>query len=706
MWKNIRITSKLLFGFGLLLFVFVIAAGLAWRAAEETNRNSIFLSSAVIPSLTTGIEFEREIYEVFMSVKDVQSAEDDASIKLAAENLAKAKKVMDGISELHKKYPALTSTKYIVETIEPLLRQYTDITNKTFDTTRRKRELFSAMAKLGDDMIAEIVTNVDDVYHILRQSVGNADNARLVYLTDLLNSTAGQEDYAMKLRLTLQTAITNDDVASLRNVVAQLDKIKENIQKMSAASKTPEQKARNDRMMKTTQAFETNIKGYIDALVRLENISAERYKLRDAINEATTKASTMGFDHTKDITDAGVKELDGSIRILITSAGAAIVLGLLIAVLISRSIAKPLGVIVELAARAGAGDLTIERADFNYEGKDELANLSDAIYDMISSQEGSMREVVEVAESLIGGAHKLSDISEESNASMEEIKASIDQVSSLGESNGAALEECNAGVEEMSAGADTVAHSATESAAFISQTTDGSNKAANMVKSTTKGMRDVEVNSKENETKIKQLVDSIQNVSGFVSVITGIADQTNLLALNAAIEAARAGEAGRGFAVVAEEVRTLAEESAGAAQNVNSIITELQKSAQGSIDAAAESGRVLSETLVQAEQARRELDGAITEINKANDSIQNIAAVAEEQAISSREVAAGIDKATKSTIEMADTISGIRGAADITAMAARNVAEQAEAITQYSERLSGVLSRFKLRDADSKYRRR
>jgi methyl-accepting chemotaxis protein len=321
---------------------------------------------------------------------------------------------------------------------------------------------------------------------------------------------------------------------------------------------------------------------------------------------------------------------------------------------------------------------------------------------MVSSQESSMRDVVEVAENLVDGAQKLSGISEESKASMEEIKMSIDQVASLSESNGAALEECNAGVEEMSAGADTVARSATDSAAFISQTTEGSNKAAGMVNNTTKGMRGVAANSKDSEIKIRQLVDSVQNVSGFVSVITGIADQTNLLALNAAIEAARAGEVGRGFAVVAEEVRKLAEESAKAAQNVNGIIVELQNGAQGSIKATVEAGKVLSETLVQAEQAQNELDGAINEINKANDSIQSIAAVAEEQAASSREVASGIDRATKSTMEMVDTVSSIRGAVDNTTQSAQNVAEQAEAITQYSERLSSVLKRFKLRVSDSK----
>ncbi|GHV38492.1 hypothetical protein FACS1894187_17360 [Synergistales bacterium] len=702
MWRNIRITSKLLLGFGLLLFVFIIAVGMTWRDIRNTNQSSTFLSSVVIPAISTNTDYERSIYEVFMATKDLQAYEDEASIKSVSEHLAASIKIMDDISNISKQHPTLASSRFIVETIAPIAKQYTDLINKSIDSIRKKRDAYAALVRLGNDMVKIVLDNNSNIRDILGGSIGTADNERMTYLIALLNDAGKMQADLANVRLAIQRGIANREINSLRDATTILAEIKKSAQTMLDSSKTPEQTARNSSMLKTLNEYETNVTGYVDAFVQAENIATERYKLRDAMNEATTKGSGMGFERTKSISNQSVKDLSASINLLLSSAGIAIILGVLIALFISRSIAKPLGVIVDLADRAGQGDLTIERADFKYEGKDELANLADALYKMISAQESSMHDVVEVAESLVDGAQNLSGISEESNAAMEEIKASIDQVSSLSESNGAALEECNAGVEEMSAGADTVAQSATDSAAFISQTTDGANKAADMVNNTTKGMRNVETNSKESEAKIRQLVDSVQNVSGFVSVITGIADQTNLLALNAAIEAARAGEVGRGFAVVAEEVRKLAEESAKAAQNVNGIISELQSGAQGSINATVEAGKVLTETLVQAEQAQEELGGAISEINKANDSIQNIAAVAEEQAASSREIATGIDKATKSTMEMVNTVSSIRGAVDNTAKAAQSVAEQAEAITQHSEKLSGVLSRFKLRAAGVK----
>jgi methyl-accepting chemotaxis protein len=323
--------------------------------------------------------------------------------------------------------------------------------------------------------------------------------------------------------------------------------------------------------------------------------------------------------------------------------------------------------------------------------------LVDAISAMFEAQEKTLRSVVDIAISLEEGSGNLSSISEETSASMDEVKTSIGRVSELSDGNGTALEECNAGVEEMSGGADTVAHSAGESANFIAQTTDASKKAISSVNGVIAGMHKVSGKSKESEAQTQQLVASVENVSSFVSVITGIADQTNLLALNAAIEAARAGEAGRGFAVVAEEVRKLAEESARAAQNVNKIMVELQNGATDSIKVTAEAGTVLGEILLQAEQAQQELDEALKDISHVNDSIQNIAAVAEEQAASSKEVATAIDNATKSTVETVSTISNIRKAADETASVAHNIAEHADEMAGHAHTLTQILSSFKLR---------
>ena len=201
--------------------------------------------------------------------------------------------------------------------------------------------------------------------------------------------------------------------------------------------------------------------------------------------------------------------------------------------------------------------------------------------------------------------------------------------------------------------------------------------------------------TQESGQKLQGLVDSVDKISEFIGVITSIADQTNLLALNAAIEAARAGEAGRGFAVVAESVRKLAEESGRAADNVRGLMGTLQDGARNTKSASDETAALLVQTVDKSNSARDALTEAMSQIDKANDRIQNIAAVAEEQAASSREIAAGIDNVTKASTEILEHLEGIKSSMDETAEVVARAADIATNQEQLARDLRDSLSMFK-----------
>lgn len=267
------------------------------------------------------------------------------------------------------------------------------------------------------------------------------------------------------------------------------------------------------------------------------------------------------------------------------------------------------------------------------------------------------------------------------------------------------MNHANRSVEEVSHAATMTATSATEGAEASSTTATISQNAVNGVQLFIGKLSSIEKASQENSQSISEVGTSVIAISEFVNTIRNIASQTNLLALNAAIEAARAGEAGRGFAVVADEVRKLAEESNVASHQVAELIEKLQSNTNASITATQQSTQVISEVIVDADKTQQQLRGALEAIGRINDSMQTIAAAAQEQAASSNEISHSINQVTESTQDLAEKITQVSQTTDHSVETMFEVSHQAKQLALVSEELQQIMDRFILDETGQHYPR-
>jgi methyl-accepting chemotaxis protein len=228
-------------------------------------------------------------------------------------------------------------------------------------------------------------------------------------------------------------------------------------------------------------------------------------------------------------------------------------------------------------------------------------------------------------------------------SSSEESSATASQIASGTEEQLAQIEQGVTATTEVSRTIMEVAQNAGGASETAQQTVDVANEGKVVVEKCVEGIHDIARTVEETASVIEKLGDNSKQIGAIISVINDIADQTNLLALNAAIEAARAGEQGRGFAVVADEVRKLAERTAGSTHEITGMIKMIQQDTEKSV-VSMESGKLKAEEGVQlVEQAKGALDKIVQASSACLDMVQSIAAAAEQQSAAIEEVSANMD---------------------------------------------------------------
>lgn len=291
--------------------------------------------------------------------------------------------------------------------------------------------------------------------------------------------------------------------------------------------------------------------------------------------------------------------------------------------LMQKIIITPVSRVSERLAKIaeGGGDLTTR---LRTDSGDEVAELAFNFNQVMEQIAFIIRNVMDVTEKFGINVDQMSQATTSTVDSTSQQLREIEQVA--------------AALNELSASAEEVARSAGQTADRTKDTSTAAIDGAQVVKSSQDTIQRLTGQIEATASKIQILKNNSENIGSVMEVIRSIAEQTNLLALNAAIEAARAGEQGRGFAVVADEVRSLAQKTQKSTEEIESIITQLQKAADEahmSMNTSIASVQETIETGVKVEEALNLIKGNITTINDMN---HQIATAANEQSTVANEV--------------------------------------------------------------------
>ncbi len=435
-------------------------------------------------------------------------------------------------------------------------------------------------------------------------------NARLESIRMLANSTnvAGKSAAEAKVQHSVQILEERSDYYR-KNLIA--------------GEKDREQFEAADQAMKIyiaglAQLSKLDLSEHEQALIfanstQADNASSFQEKLNVIRQFNAEQAKALGVE-------AGVVYSE-SVNVLITIVVVSLLLTIVLAIALTRSIVKPVGDSLRLAEEIASGDLT-RRLEIT--GTDEVSRLMVALNLMSKNLQDTVLEISEASIQLSSAAVEMTSITEAADRHLQQQNSEIEQAAT-------AVTEMTSAVEEVARNANSTSQAAQESSEAA--------KLGNLrVSETLSAVETLTELVESSASQVTELAGQAEDISQVVGVIRSIAEQTNLLALNAAIEAARAGEQGRGFAVVADEVRALAHRTQISTLEIEKMITAIQSGSSTTVESIRRSTEEVYNTKRTAEgagQSLRQITDSVLQINERN---LQIAVASEQQAHVARDV--------------------------------------------------------------------
>lgn len=481
------------------------------------------------------------------------------------------------------------------------------------------------------------------------------ENAALVELTGKLNVNA--ESLASRLLMLFVLEERDARVAIYKEIDERNKRLDDSLEKMAILVQTEKDQLIVTGLQTQRKVYQAALQSTVEALEFGELEDAKALMAGPTRNELQTFLTQVQALAERELEamqtrqQEALSESDLAIWLIFGVGAFAIFIGVVMSVLITRSIVNPLNYVMALLDRFARGDLS---QAISADQKGEIGQLLDSVKRMRVSLASVIDKIDKSAKTVVGVVR--------------EIHVSVADVQQGSNTQAEMANDIQASVSELSNAAHIMADHVSVSRNQAEAAHDLAKHGKQVITSAATDITAVASYIEETSHAVAKLNQSASTVTDFVNSIRNIAEQTNLLALNASIEAARAGESGRGFAVVADEVRNLATNTAEVTASIDTVITTIGSLSVQISDEMGVGQEKMRQGVAQIEDVIAPLSQLEKDSAKSLESLDGLSQLAQQQAIEANEIAEHItrivevtasnEQTSKRLSKLTDTLSG------------------------------------------------
>jgi methyl-accepting chemotaxis protein len=442
----------------------------------------------------------------------------------------------------------------------------------------------------------------------------------------------------------------------------------------------PQRQAMNEAVIKESGEYLATFDKIVKDIYARNDLITNTLDAVGPVMAEDVETIKLGIMEEQDALGPVVQALsENSIRIALIVAAVALLIGIVAAFIITRSITGPVQKVMHFVEVLASGDFT---SKMEIDQEDEIGKMAKALGKTVDELGAMIKQVVAGVNTLSSSSTELSAVSSQLSSNAENASARSTGVASAAEEMTTNMSSVSAAMEQSASNVGMVATATEEMSSTVGEIAQNAAKAKDISEQAVD-------QSQKTSVKMNELGQAANKIGTVTEAITEISEQTNLLALNATIEAARAGEAGKGFAVVANEIKELAKQTADATVDIKNQIEEMQHTTDGTIT---------------------DIKNITEVINEINEIITTIATAVEQQSAATSEIsenvaqaAAGIaevnENVAQSSIAIGDItkdIGEISSTSEEVNQGSHNVKESATELSRLAEQLDGLVRRFKV----------